>query len=175
MILLVLIALVPIGSMRIFGIRGVQRLGEELVARSRDNLIASAKNRLMSVVESYSHLLWQAGEQLEVALIAQAREVEHHLVQYSGKTAPVYFAEDIDAGRKMPGDLDTSTLHFRIISENNMELLRVTRSAQVFNLAPGIRYQDVESDISRLAGMTPLYREQSRYLKEVQSRGTWSR
>ena len=79
MILLVLIALVPIGSMRIFGIRGVQRLGEELVARSRDNLIASAKNRLMSVVESYSHMLWQAGEQLEVALIAQAREVEHHL------------------------------------------------------------------------------------------------
>jgi sigma-B regulation protein RsbU (phosphoserine phosphatase) len=166
MILLVLIALVPIGSMRIFGIRGVQRLGEEIVARSRDNLIASAKNRLMAVVESYSHLLWQAGEQLEVALIAQKREVEHHLVQYSGKTAPVYFAENIDGGRKMPGDLDTSTLHFRIISENNMELLRVTRSAQVFNLAPGIRYQDVEPDISRLAGMTSFYREQSRYLKE---------
>ena len=166
MILLVLIALVPIGSMRIFGIRGVQLLGEELVARSRDNLIASAKNRLMAVVESYSHMLWQAGEQLEVALIAQAREVEHHLVQYSGKTTAVYFAEDIDAGRKMPRDLDTSTLHFRIISENNMELLRVTRSAQVFNLAPGIRYQDVESAINRLAGMTPFYREQSRYLKE---------
>jgi len=166
MILLVLIALVPIGSMRIFGIRGVQRLGEELVARSRDNLIASAKNRLMSVVESYSHMLWQAGEQLEVALIAQAREVEHHLVQYSGKNTAVYFAEDIDAGRKMPRDLDTSVLHFRIISENKMELLQVTRSAQVFNFAPGIRYQDVESDINRLAGMTPFYRDQSRYLKE---------
>ncbi|MGB5747106.1 MAG: SpoIIE family protein phosphatase [Desulfobacterales bacterium] len=166
MILLVLIALVPIGAMRIFGIRGVQRLGEELVARSRDNLIASAKNRLMSVVESYSHMLWQAGEQLEVALIAQAREVEHHLVQSSGETTAVYFAEEINAGRKMPRDLDTSTLHFRIISENKMELLRVTRSAQAFNFAPGISYQDVESDINRLAGMTPFYRDQSRYLKE---------
>lgn len=166
MILLVLIALVPIGTMRIFGIRGVQQLGGELVARSRDNLIASAKNRLMFVVESYSHMLWQVGEQLEVALTSQAREVEHHLVQYSGGTPAVTLAEDLNAGRKLPRDLDTSTLHFRIISENKMELLRVTRSAQVFNFAPGIRYQDVASDINRLAGMTPFYRDQSRYLKE---------
>ena len=43
-------------------------------AWSRDNLIASAKNRLMFVVESYSLMLWQAGEQLEVALTSQAIE-----------------------------------------------------------------------------------------------------
>ena len=48
MILLVLIALVPIGSMRIFGIRGVQLLGEELVARSREILMA-----VMQALEDY--------------------------------------------------------------------------------------------------------------------------
>jgi len=85
MILLVLIALFPISSMQIFGIKGLRQLGEEFVSRSRDNLIASAKNRLMFVVESYSHMLWQAGQQAEIDLLPQAREVGHRLAHDSGK------------------------------------------------------------------------------------------
>lgn len=166
MILLVLIALVPIGSMRIFGIKGLRQLGAEFVSRSRDNLIASAKNRLMFVVESYSHILWQAGQQAEVDLLSQAREVEHRLAQDSGKAGAVYLADDIGAQRRLPPDLGTSAIHFKIIAENKLDLLRVTRSAPVIALAPGVSYQEVGSDIDRLAGMTSFYLTHSQYLKE---------
>ena len=39
-----------------------------------------------------------------------------------------------------------------------MELINVSYSSQVFSLAPGVRKEDVESDIARLSLMTPTYR-----------------
>ncbi len=164
-ILLLLIALVPMMTMRFFGKRGVRALGDELVSRSRENLNVNTEDRLKFVVETYSQMLSQKRESLEIALIYQAAEIERFLARKRLQPASVYFAEDFDAGRDLPQDLDTSGDHYRIISENKMELIQVAYSAQVFNLATGMHPSEVKGDIERLAQLTPVYLGLSRYLK----------
>ena len=164
-ILLLLIAIVPMMTMRFFGKRGVRALGDELVSRSRENLNVNMKERLKFVVESYSQGLSQKRETLEIALAYQAGEIERFLVRKSPQLATVYFAEDFDAGRNLPEDLSPSADHHRLISEDKMKLMQVTYSAQVFNLAGGTRSAEVKDDTERLAQLTPLYLSLSRYLK----------
>lgn len=165
MILLLLIAMVPMTAMRIFGTRGVRLLGKELATRSRQHLNVTAENRLKFVVDSYSQMLSQKREALEIALLFQATEIERLLAQRRPEPAFAYFAEDFDGARDLPDDLDTATNYFRVLSENEMELFKITYSAQVFNLAPGVKASQVKGDIERLSRLTPLYLGLSRHLK----------
>jgi sigma-B regulation protein RsbU (phosphoserine phosphatase) len=168
MILLLLIALVPMTAMRFFGKRGVRALSDELVSRARENLNVNTKKQLQFVVEAYSQMLSQKREALEIALVYQGAETERLLAQDRFiPAAAVYFAQDIDAGRDVPGDLDTSARHFRILAENKMELLPISYSAQVFNLAPGVRVNAVRDDIERLSHLTPIYQGLSEYLNNL--------
>ena len=167
MILLITIAIVPIMAMRILGMRGVRVLGDELVARSRQNLNDTTKNQLQFVVDSYSQMLSQKREALEIALVYQAAEIERLLAQNMTDPASVYFAEDFDAGRNLPPDLDTASDYFRVISDNEMELFKITWSAQVFNLAPGVKASAVTGDIDRLSHLTPVFLDLSQYLKDL--------
>jgi len=167
MILLLLIALVPMTAMRFFGMRGVRMLGDELVARSRQNLNVTTKNRLKFVVDSYSQMLSQKRETLEIALVYQAAEIERLLAQKMTEPASAYFAEDIDTDRDLPPDLDTASEYYRVISENEMELFKITYAAQVFNFAPGVKASAVKNDINRLSHLTPVYQGLSQYLKDL--------
>ena len=167
MILLLLIAIVPMTAMRFFGMRGVRMLGDELVARSRQNLNDTTKNRLKFVVDSYSQMLSQKRETLEIALVYQTAEIERLLTQNMTEPAPAYFAEDFDTGRDLPPDLDTASDYFRVISENEMELFKIAYSAQVFNFAPGVQASAVKDDINRLSHLTPVYLGLSQYLKDL--------
>ncbi len=167
MILLLLIAFVPITAMRILGMRGVRMLGDELVARSRQNLNVTTQNRLQFVVDSYSQMLSQKRETLEIALVYQATEIERLLAQNMTESAAAYFAEDLDSGRDLPPDFDTASDYFRIISENEMELFKITYAAQVFNFAPGVKASAVKGDIERLSHLTPVYLGLSQYLKDL--------
>ncbi|CAB1065253.1 Serine phosphatase RsbU, regulator of sigma subunit [Olavius sp. associated proteobacterium Delta 1] len=167
MILLLLIAIVPITAMRMLGTRGVRMLGDELVARSRKNLNVTTKNRLKFVVDSYSQMLSQKRETLEIALVYQAAEIERLLAQNMTEPASAYFAEDIDSGRDLPPDLDSASDYFRVISEHEMELFKITYSAQVFNFAPGVKASAVKDDIDRLSHLTPVYLGLSQYLKDL--------
>jgi len=167
MILLLLIAIVPMTAMRFFGMRGVRMLGDELVARSRQNLNDTTQNRLKFVVDSYSQMLSQKRETLEIALVYQAAEIERLLAQNLTEPAPAYFAEDFDTGRDLPPDLDIASDYYRVISENEMELFKIAYSAQVFNFAPGVRASAVKDDIQRLSHLTPVYLGLSQYLKDL--------
>lgn len=167
MILLLVIAIVPMTAMRIFGTRGLMKLGDELVARSRQNLNVTAQNRLKFVVDSYSQMLGQKREALEIALVYQVAQVERLLTQNKAEAAFTYFAADFDAARDLPPDFDTAANYFRLISENEMELFKITYSAQVFNLAPGVQVSAVKDDIERLSHLTPVYMDLSRYLKDL--------
>jgi sigma-B regulation protein RsbU (phosphoserine phosphatase) len=167
MILLVLIAIVPMTAMRFFGTRGVRMLGDELVGRSRQNLNINTKNQLKFVVDSYAQMLSQKRETLEMALVYQATEIEHLLARSQAESVFTYFAEDFDTGRDLPRDLDTASNYFRVISENEMDLFKVTYSAQVFNFAPGVEVSEVQDDIERLSHLTPVYLELSQYLKDL--------
>ncbi len=167
MILLLLIAIVPVGAMRMLGIRGVRSLSDELVARTRQNLSRQAIDRLQFIVDSYARMLQQDRRQLEIALIHQAGEVAHHLAGLAVRPERVYFAENFGPRRLPDAILKTTLDHFRIIADNRVELLKVTYAAQVFNAAPGVRPENVQDAIARLAGMTPVYRRLSAYLKDL--------
>jgi sigma-B regulation protein RsbU (phosphoserine phosphatase) len=168
MILLLLIAIVPMIAMRILGTRGVRMLGDELVARSRQNLNVTTQKRLQFVVDSYSQMLSQKREALEIALVYQTTEIERLLAQNMTRaTGPVYYAADFDTGPNLPPDLDTASDYFRVISDNEMELIKITYSAQVFNFAPGVKASAVKSDIGRLSLLTPVYLDLSQYLKDL--------
>jgi sigma-B regulation protein RsbU (phosphoserine phosphatase) len=167
MILLLLIAIVPMTAMRFLGMRGVRMLGDELVARTRQNLNITTKNRLKFVVDSYSQMLSQKRETLEIALAYQAAEIERLLAQNKPDPAITYFAEDFDTARDLPPDLDTASNYFRVISENEMELFKIAYSAQVFNFAPGVKASEVKDDIERLSHLTPVYLGLSQYLKNL--------
>ena len=168
MILLLVIALVPLGTMRMVGIRGVRLLSNELVSRARKNLSQQATDRLQLIVESYAQMLRQGRQQLEIALILQAGEVEHHLAgPVDEPTDGVYFAKNFGPQRILRRGLVTTLDHFRIIADNKVELLKVTYASQVFNAAPGVKLENIKSDIARLAGMTPVYHRLSDYLKDL--------
>jgi len=152
-------------AMRFFGKRGVRAMGDELVSRTTERLNVNTKDRLRFVVESYAQMLSQKRETLEIALDYQAKAVERLLTQKNPQPAPIYWAEDFDAGHNVPQDLKPTASHYRLNSQNDIEPIPVTFSAQVFNLAAGSHLQEVKGDIDRLAELTPAYMNLSQYLK----------
>ena len=159
LILLLIIAILPLILGRSFGVRAVRNLGEELVSRQRRGLVSYMENRMQILVDGYSEVLWRGRELSEMALRFQVQEVERIL---SLENAPIpekaYFAKDFNQGQNVPMDIIPSSFHFRAGREDKLELLKVSYLSQVFNLAPGVRKEDVESDIARLSLMTPTYR-----------------
>lgn len=111
MILLTMIGLVPIVATRFIGTQGVRVLGDDLVARSRQNLNQKTKGQLKFVVEAYSRLLAQNREALDIALLYQATEIEGLLAQDKSEATHVLFAEDFNANRNLPRDFDTALLY----------------------------------------------------------------
>ncbi|MBW2488188.1 MAG: SpoIIE family protein phosphatase [Deltaproteobacteria bacterium] len=159
LILLIVIAMVPVLVMRTFGVHGLRRLGTELVSRTSENLVVGAQQQLHLVVDSYSQMLWQGREQLELALLVQAKEVERALAHEPEATGQVYFAADFAAGHHVPIDLSPSADHFREQDGARPTMMTVAYSAQVFALAPDVRRTDVAADLARLDPLTPVYQD----------------
>ena len=76
LILFLAIAMVPIMVIRTFGGRGVRQMGDELVSRSRKNRISSMERQIQLLVTTYASVLYAGREQVEMALLLQAREAE---------------------------------------------------------------------------------------------------
>ncbi len=159
LILLIVIALVPVLVMRTFGVHGLRRLGAELVSQTSENLVVSAQKQLHLVVDSYSQMLWQGREQLELALLVQAKEVERALARRPEPGSEAYFATDFAGGRNLPADLSASADHFHQKEGTQSTMMSVAYSAQVFALAPGVQRADVAADLARLGHMIPVYRD----------------
>ncbi|UCF92463.1 MAG: SpoIIE family protein phosphatase [Desulfobacterales bacterium] len=165
LVVLLIIALVPIMFMRTLGVRSVRRLAEELIARSRANLIDSAEDRLRFLITTYSQMLWQGREQLEMALLLQAREVEELLARNPSTPLEIYRTHDFQDPLRRPPDLSPSANHFRILGANRVEIMEVAYSTQVFKRVSGVKAEDVAADMARLAAMTPVYQELSKRIR----------
>jgi len=165
LILFLTIALVPIMAFRSIGVRAVNRMGNELATRSRENRIAHLQKQIQLLVTSYASVLYAGREQVEMALLLQAREAERCLAQKPEPPPTVYFAEDFNSGTNLPEDTTPSSFHFRSRPDETIDLLNVSYSQQVFKLAPGTDPAEVKADISRLSALTPVYQEISRRLQ----------
>ena len=162
LILLLAIAMVPIMTGRIFSLHALRRLGDTFISRSRDNRISYMKNHLRLLVDSYSTVLWNGREHMEMALKYQAREVEYFLTSDPLASNKVYFDEDFDKDKDFPDDMIPSFAHTRALAEDKMDFLNVSYSTQVFKLAPGVAIEEVNEDIMRLSALTPVYQDLSK-------------
>jgi len=165
LILFLTIAMVPIMVIRTFGVRAVRQMGDELVSQSRENRISGLQRQIQLLVTSYAQVLNAGREQVEMALLLQARDAERCLAK-KAKTPPnIYFAEDFNSGKNLPKDSTPSSFHFRSRPDESFDLLNVSYSEQVFKLAPGTELKDVQEDIARLSALTPVYKEISKHLQ----------
>jgi len=168
LILLLTIALIPILMMTTLGARQVRLLGDMLVSQTREHHIADVESGLRLLVDSYAQVISSAREKLEMALMVQAKEVERFLAKDVPLPPKVYFAEDFNEGRDLPHDTILSPI-FRTQPEGRISFLKISRSTQVFKLAPGAKREEVSADIGRLSAMTPIYESISKRLQEFSS------
>ncbi len=159
LILFLAIALVPIVVIGTNSLRTLRRVGNELIAKSRENRIMGAERQIQQLVDSYTAILDGDRRKIELALLLQARGVEDSLAKTVKPAARVYFAQDYNTGEHLPADTAPSPFHFRLRPDNGTDMLKISLTDQVFKLAAAANRRDVEKDIARLSTMTPLYRE----------------
>ena len=158
LILLLAIALLPLGLVSWLEYRSLKRLGSELGSRTRDALIERASRQLLQVVGDYGQILRREIETLEHALRAQAREVERCLAAEPPASAVVFWAEDYDRGDHLPEGMGPSPRHFRTAEGGRRVAVPITYQQQVFQLAPGVDREQAAADVARLSVMVPAYR-----------------
>ena len=158
LILLLAIALLPLGLVSWLEYRSLTRLGSELGSRTREALIERAGRQLLQVVDDYGEILRREIETLEHALRAQAREVERCLAAEPPASAVVFWAEDYDRGDHVPEGMIPSARHFRTAGDGKRVAVLITHQQQVFKLAPGADREQVADQVARLSAMVPAYR-----------------
>jgi sigma-B regulation protein RsbU (phosphoserine phosphatase) len=158
LILLLAIALVPLGVVSLLHRRAAERLGNELAGQIRDTLADDAQLQLRQLVSDSGLVLQLDQEIVEQALRIQAREVENCLAFDPPEGRPdVYLARDFDLGMAPPTIMVLSPKHFSAPGGADATPVPVTYSSQVFKLAPGVELEAVADDVARLAKMVPTY------------------
>jgi sigma-B regulation protein RsbU (phosphoserine phosphatase) len=159
LILLLVIALGPLIAVSQLQRRATARLGDELATQVRRTLADDAELQLEQLVDDYGVILRLDREIIELALRAQARQVEKCLAADPPQERPrVYFSRDFDLGGTASLDMVLSPRHFTAPGGAEATPLPVTYSEQVFQLAPGVKLEDVADDVARLTAMVPTYR-----------------
>jgi len=163
LILLILIAIVPIIVMRTFGARSTRSLATQLIAQARQDLIRDTRSRLTFFIDSYSRLLWQKRQQLEMALAFQAEEVGRALAADAPAGGRPFFASDFDGPDRERLDLVASPEHAMAGAEKSTGDTLISYSHQVFfpNTRPG---QPGANQALRLTAVTPFLARMSKRL-----------
>lgn len=162
-----LIGIVPVIIGSTVGIKYFRKSGDVLVEQSRKMSISSMEKRLRLLVDSYATVLQHGRENMEMSLAIQAHEVEKALAREPFEIPPVYFTQNLNEDNRLADHLIPSSFHFRTLLSGEISLLKISYEAAVFNLAPGVKRDDVEKDIARLSTLSPVYREISRKYNDL--------
>ena len=79
LILLISISIVPVVSLRTFGIHNVHLMADALVSEVKRKQVDEAKNRMQSIINEYSRSIRSSREQVEMALFYQSFELRRIL------------------------------------------------------------------------------------------------
>ena len=160
LILLMGIALTPLGVATIIHNQMSRRLGDRLATDTREILTRDASRQMEFLVEHYGRLIMRIGEALNMALQVQVHEVEQRYAGEAPADPTIYFSADYDKGESVPPDMRPSTLHLRIGDDGEARPVSVTYEEQVAFLAPGVRADDaaVANDLARLSTMAKAYK-----------------
>jgi sigma-B regulation protein RsbU (phosphoserine phosphatase) len=151
---------------RIYGMHVLHKVGEEMVARTRENLIMQMDSRLRLLVQSYSALLWKERDWIEMALSLQARMVDRALQGPILDQGGVCYAEDFNAGVNLPGDAMPMALGAEDRPGAGSRGLRISQACQVFKIPDGSPRLHFAAEVDRLATLTPVYQDLHARLKD---------
>jgi sigma-B regulation protein RsbU (phosphoserine phosphatase) len=166
LILLLIIGLLPLAVARFYGQSVLHELGEELVARTQENLIKQTNSRLRLLVQSYSAMLWKGRERIEIALAYQAKMAELALQGPVATNDRVYDADEFNSGTDLPQDVRPMVLDAQNQTGGKRRNLRISEDHQFFTTPNNARRKLVKTEIDRLATLTPVYRQLYAQLKE---------
>ena len=79
LILLLVISIIPIVSLRTFGIHSVRNMANVVTEQVRQSQREEAENRLQFILNRFSEAMGRSRDQVEMALIFQASEVHRNL------------------------------------------------------------------------------------------------
>lgn len=160
LILLLMIAVLPLGVVGLFDLVSARRLGEGLAEDRRQLLTRLAFEQMQELVEAYGRVLIRDQRVLEHAVTMQAREAGRLLGQSNPPQQPVLLASAWQTAdsKQWPEGTALSPLHTRPNLDGTRTQIPVTYEHQVFYAVAGVAPELIEHDMGRLAAMTDTYR-----------------
>ena len=158
LVLLLVIALVPLGLSAMLNQYVLQRLGNRLTSDIRLLLEDSAQQILLSKVSDFRRILQRDQQTLQLALTSQVREVEQLLAAQPAESAPVYLAASYDRLDPEPPGLQPSKWHLRLAQTGTFEPMLISYQEQVVLLTEKPN-QQLNADLARISHLTEVYRQ----------------
>lgn len=156
LILLLVIALVPLGVALWFGQSAAADMADDLALGAREALTADAKRFLLQTVQDHGKLLRHTATALEHYVRIQALEVERCLAGDPPSAPEIHFAADFESKGAI-ADLTVSDRHVRVHEDETTSPTLVSYERQSFLLAPGCDKGEVADDLARLSKLLPTY------------------
>jgi sigma-B regulation protein RsbU (phosphoserine phosphatase) len=158
LVLLLVIALVPLGFSAVLNQLVLQRLGNRLTSDIRLLLEDSAQQILLSKVSDFRRILQRDQQTLQLALTSQVREVEQLLAAPPPESAPVYLADSYDRLDPKPPGIQPSKWHFHLEQAGTYQPMLISYQEQVVLLMEKDNKQ-LNADLARISHLTDVYQE----------------
>ncbi|MCK5202372.1 MAG: HAMP domain-containing protein, partial [Desulfobacterales bacterium] len=164
LILLLVISIIPIVSLRTFGIHSVRLMAESLVSQVKGKQIDNARHRLQLVINDYSKAIRTSREQVEMALFYQTFEARRLLQTELLKHNQSNPSQALDPSGTTANEITDLGFDALADSGTDPDGMRSGDTRPCFSVPPTMDAAHFKSDIVRLNKMAPIYQAASLYL-----------
>ena len=162
--MLLAISIIPIVSLRTFGIQNVRSMAEALISQVKEKQLDDARHRLQLMMNDYSKIVRTSREQAEMALFYQTFEVRRILQSKLSR----HDRNDPAPGSEVFASPSMKTIGHRsgapVESANRTPENIFDEGEACFSVPPTVDADYLKAAILRLKRMTPIYQAVSQYL-----------
>ena len=158
LVLLLGIALIPVGIVSILYARSMSKTGRHLAEQTRQILIDHAKLHLRTLVDDFGSMVRRDKVALELALSRQVQEVERRLAEAPPATPQLFFSQDYDNKTHLPDDIQLTNKYQKLVEGKDVQI-PLSFDQQVFFVVRGTPLDAVSDDLARLSTMPEVYWE----------------
>ncbi len=157
-LVLISASLIPLLAVTLVSQDASSRLGKTISEKARDTLLNTAKEEMVRATGYFASLSLMGGMFYEQAIQRLGARAELALTQPARSDAKVYYARDFDHPQSAPKDMAPSKNHPVHSKDRLVSHKRISREHPNFLLAPGVKKEDIETDIARLTRLTPVFK-----------------
>jgi sigma-B regulation protein RsbU (phosphoserine phosphatase) len=166
-ILLLVISIVPIISLRTFGIHNVHLMAEALFSQVKEKQIDDARHLLQLVIDDYSKAIRTAREQVEMTLFYQTIQARNllqtELLQHNQSNP----SQGSDSSCSTANVIIDKGSDFSVDSGLNAEENTLTNTHLCFSIPSILDAAHAKLDVERLKRMRSIYQAASLYLGDL--------